>query len=231
MKNLTTTSHALLGLLAVKPWSAYELTRHMQRSSLRLLWPRAESQFYEEPKNLVAHGLATSTREKRGAGSRTVYTITPRGRAALREWLSRPGWGLVTEFEGMLKVAYADSGSKEQLVENLRHLRRQLQGLIDLMQSVFEEWLDAGPTMPQRFHLTALVSRFHVEIVRAQAEWIDWATRVVERWPSTRISDAMTAEGRRVVRGLVDELRRLGKGARRARRASSLPRRRASASE
>jgi hypothetical protein len=29
---LTTTSYALLGLLAVQPWSTYELTRQMDRS-------------------------------------------------------------------------------------------------------------------------------------------------------------------------------------------------------
>ena len=210
VKKLTTTSYALLGLLAVKPWSAYELTRHMQRSSLRLLWPRAESQFYEEPKNLVAHRLATSAREKRGAGWRTVYRITRKGRAALREWLSRPGHGLVTEFEGMLKIAYADSGSKAQLLENLRQLRHHLQALIDLMRRVFEGLLDEGPTMPERFHITALVSRFHVAILRAQADWIAWAMDVVERWPTTRIDAAMAAESREILGGLVDELRRLG---------------------
>jgi len=224
LRSLTTTSYALLGLLAVKPWSAYELTRHMHRSSLRLIWPRAESQLYEEPKNLVAHGLATCATEKRGAGSRTVYKVTRKGRAALREWLSRPGGGLVTEFEGMLKVAYADSGSKEQLLENLRQLRSQLHALIDLMTGVFEGWLDEGPTMPERLHITALVCRFHVGMLRAQADWIDWATSIVDGWPTTRIDRARAAESRAIVRELVTELHRLrGKGARLLR--SGAPRR------
>jgi len=39
---LTTTSYAVLGLLAVRPWSSYELTQQMDRS-LGRVWPRAVS--------------------------------------------------------------------------------------------------------------------------------------------------------------------------------------------
>ena len=54
---LTTTSYAVLGLLAIKPWSSYELTQQMDRS-LGRIWPRATSKLYEEPKKLVEHGFA-----------------------------------------------------------------------------------------------------------------------------------------------------------------------------
>src|SRR6266545_3467936 len=38
---LSTTSYAVLGMLAVRPWSAYELTKQMRRS-LAYCWPKAE---------------------------------------------------------------------------------------------------------------------------------------------------------------------------------------------
>jgi DNA-binding PadR family transcriptional regulator len=59
---LTTTSFALLGLLSVRPWSAYELTGQMKRG-MRHTWPRTETRVYQEPKNLVAHGLANAASE------------------------------------------------------------------------------------------------------------------------------------------------------------------------
>jgi len=62
---LSTTTYAILGLLAVQPWSTYELTRQMDRS-LGRMWPRAQSKLYEEPKKLVALGLATATEEQVG---------------------------------------------------------------------------------------------------------------------------------------------------------------------
>ena len=83
MKELTTTSYALLGLLALKPWTTYELAQQMDRS-LRNFWPRAQSKLYEEPKNLVEHGLAASEKQQVGRRPRTVYSITPGGRDALR---------------------------------------------------------------------------------------------------------------------------------------------------
>ena len=57
---LTTTSYAVLGLLAIKPWSSYELTQQMDRS-LGRVWPRAVSKLYEEPKKLVDHGHARAS--------------------------------------------------------------------------------------------------------------------------------------------------------------------------
>ena len=40
---MTTTSYAILGLLAVKPWTTHELVQQVDRS-LRRLWPRAAEQ-------------------------------------------------------------------------------------------------------------------------------------------------------------------------------------------
>src|SRR5215472_10336383 len=95
---LTTTSYAVLGLLAIKPWSSYELTQQMDRS-LGRVWPRAVSKLYEEPKKLAAHGLAHSTAERNGRRTRTVYAITADGRAALADWLADPGEGPALESE------------------------------------------------------------------------------------------------------------------------------------
>ena len=88
-KPLTTTSHAVLGLLALKPWTTYELARQVQRS-LGWFWPRAERKLYDEPKHLVAAGLATATAQQTGRRPRTMYAITAAGRKALRSWLGEP---------------------------------------------------------------------------------------------------------------------------------------------
>ena len=43
---------ALLAVLAIRPWSAYELAGYMRNSTLRAIWPRAESRIYAEVKRL-----------------------------------------------------------------------------------------------------------------------------------------------------------------------------------
>ena len=72
-----TTSHAILGLLSLRSWTTYELAKQVQRS-LGWFWPRAERKLYDEPKRLVAAGLATSEQEMTGARPRTVYAVTRR---------------------------------------------------------------------------------------------------------------------------------------------------------
>ena len=79
---LTSTSYAVLALLALQSWTTYQLANQMERS-LGWIWPRALSRLYEEPKKLVAAGLASSRQEATGRRRSTVYSITPQGRQAL----------------------------------------------------------------------------------------------------------------------------------------------------
>src|SRR4029077_18661350 len=58
-RQLSPTSFAILGLLSIQPFTTYELAQQMDRT-VSWFWPRAASMIYEEPKKLVAEGLATS---------------------------------------------------------------------------------------------------------------------------------------------------------------------------
>src|SRR5689334_12969450 len=120
---LTTTSYAILGLLAIKPWTTYELAQQMGRA-LGQFWPRAESKLYEEPKKLVAHGLARAAKETVGKRARTVYSITPKGRRALAAWVPSPGAGPALEFEALVKVFFAEHGTKDDLLATIGSVRQ-----------------------------------------------------------------------------------------------------------
>src|SRR5947207_15234895 len=119
---MTTTSYAILGLLAIKPWTTHELVQQVDRS-LRRLWPRAQSKLYEEPKKLVLHGYAKAADDSVGRRRRTRYTITAKGRRALAVWLQEPGAGPHLEFEQLVKIHFADSGTKADVIANLEAAR------------------------------------------------------------------------------------------------------------
>ena len=112
----------MLGLLAQTPSTAYELAKKMEQS-IHGFWPRAQSKLYEEPQNLVAHGLAEGRQAYQGRRPRVIYAITPMGQEALRAWLSVPGAGPVLEFEALLKVFFADQGSKEDLLLQINAMK------------------------------------------------------------------------------------------------------------
>ena len=121
MPALTTTSYGVLALLALQPWTTYQLARQMERS-LGWIWPRAVSRLYEEPKKLVAAGLATSRPGATGRRPQHRVQHHPPGRQALAAWLAEPGAGPVLECEALVKIAYADQGTRDGLLANLAAL-------------------------------------------------------------------------------------------------------------
>ncbi len=181
---LSTTSHALLGLLSLRPWTTYELAKQVQRS-LGWFWPRAERKLYDEPKRLVASGLANSEREMTGARPRTVYAVTRRGRTALRRWLDEPPEPPTLEFEGMVKVFFADGGSLDQLRATLTAIADTAEvRLNELEAKVGELGRDDAP-FAERLHLNALGLRFVLDHERSIAAWARWALDQTAGWQST----------------------------------------------
>ena len=179
---LTTTSYAILSLLAVRSWSTYELTRQMDRS-LGRIWPRAQSKLYEEPKKLAQVGYARATEERVGERHRTVYSITAKGRRALAAWMREPTQGPVLESEQLLKLFFAEHGSREDALATLAQARAWAEernaGNLDAARS----YLAGEAPFQSRAAQTVLVGRFLTEFYRLFAEWSDWATSQVERWP------------------------------------------------
>jgi PadR family transcriptional regulator AphA len=190
VKELTTTSYVMLGLLAVKPWTAYELAKQMKRA-VRMFWPRAERKLYEEPKNLVAHGLASSKKERVGRRPRTLYSITPKGRRAFKAWLDEAPSAPSHEFEGLAKAFFAEQGTKDQLLTNLRTTRVQAEAMLLHLRDLARENLETeGGPFPHRLHVNALAFAFQWRYAQAMLEWALWAEAEVRSW--SRVSS--TAE-------------------------------------
>ncbi|MGZ4753856.1 MAG: helix-turn-helix transcriptional regulator [Acidimicrobiia bacterium] len=179
---LTPTSYAILGLLAVKPWTTYELARQMDRA-LGQFWPRAESKLYEEPKKLVAHGLARASSETVGKRARTVYSITAKGRRALAKWVTTPGAGPVLEFEQLIKVFFAEHATKEDLLATIAGVREWSAQRLSASAAVPQGYLDGTGPFPERLPWLILVGQFLVDFSLTVERWADWASEVVETWP------------------------------------------------
>ena len=179
---LTTTSYAILGLLAVQPWSTYELAQQMDRA-LGWFWPRTRSKLYEEPKKLVASGFAEASVELVGRRKRTVYSITAKGRRALAAWIQVPGDGPVMEFEHLVKVFFAEHGTKEDLRAGFAALRSWLDERAVRSAEVPREYLEGRGRYPERLPWLILTGKFLDEFEVAVERWLEWATATVESWP------------------------------------------------
>lgn len=180
--SLSTTSYLVLGLLAIKPWTTHELVQQVGRS-LRRLWPRAQSKLYEEPKKLVAHGLAAAEDDSVGRRRRTRYTITALGRRELAAWVERPGAGPTLEFEQLVKITFGDSGTKAGILANLAATRRWVGEQNEENLAVARAYLAGTAEFPQRAAVNQLGGRFLTEFYAMVDRWAEWATDVVQGWP------------------------------------------------
>jgi PadR family transcriptional regulator AphA len=177
----TTTSYAVLGLLSVRSWTTYELAKQVQRS-LNWFWPRAERKLYDEPKQLAAQGYAVATEHFTGKRRSREYAITDEGRAALTEWLGQPAAPRTLEFEGMVKVFFADGGDLDQLRSTLRAIADEAEERVRAIGAL----ATGAHRFPERAHISALALPLPLEQEAAVLRWARWALEQAETWRDTR---------------------------------------------
>lgn len=180
---LTTSSYAVLGLLTLRPWSAYDLAQQAARS-LRFAWPKSERHLYTEPKKLVALGYATMHEEAAGPRrSRKVYEISPAGRRALTEWAATEPTAPTFEGEAMVRLLFAENGSLDDLANALRKLKRDTAELHAWSLSIIDGYSTGDDIpFPRRLHLSVLLATFELELFSMIERWVDFALDEISRW-------------------------------------------------
>jgi DNA-binding PadR family transcriptional regulator len=122
--------YAVLGLLARRPSTGYELTRTFDRS-LSTSWHARHSQIYPELAKLEAAGLIALVGE--GARGSKTYDITDAGRAELRTWLVDAEPDRSQRNESSLRLFLTpllDPADRKQALErDLAHVERELAAL------------------------------------------------------------------------------------------------------
>ena len=178
-KKTSATTYGLLGLLAVRSWTGYELTQQLQRS-LRYVWSASEGHLYREQAHLVELGWATVKDEAAGGRTRKRYTITPDGREGLSDWLATEPGEPHFEIEGVLRLFYGDQGTTDDLTASMKSTARSARIMLDEMTTIANDYLAEGgplsmletgiggpdserleyqgrPQYPERLHAIALV--------------------------------------------------------------------------
>jgi DNA-binding PadR family transcriptional regulator len=194
MAKIPTTGYAILAMLASQPLSTYELAQRMKLSFLRAIWPRAESRIYEEPKRLVREELASATSEPSGDRPRTLYRVTRKGRNQLKKWLSAPSQRFRYRSEALVKVAFADHGTREDLEKNIAELRDEALADAKIYLGVAHQSLQAGISPPEREHLSALVDEFILEMIEARLRWARFAEEFTRTWTEPTGSEATSKQ-------------------------------------
>ena len=181
---LSSTSAGLLGLLSLRSWSSYELTAQVRRS-LKFVLPRAESALYAEQRRLATAGLVTFDTETQGRRPRKVYRLAARGQQALQAWLRDPVAEPHIEMEPLLRLLFADLGTKDDLHSALDTLEAWAHRHLAEGRAICAGYLEGEAPFPERLHLSALFADYYHGLYIHTLTWIDTARSEIATWPST----------------------------------------------
>lgn len=207
MASPSPATYGLLGMLAVRSWTGYELTQQVRRS-LRYVWPSSEGHLYREQRRLVDFGWATVDKEPAGQRSRNRYSITDAGRAALADWLATEPEEPHFQIEGVLRTFFGDQGSGDDLVASMRATAAMARSMLEEMLGFVGEYLEEGgplwmlergvggpdgvrqefhgrPMFPERLHVVALAIDITTQLLENLESFFTDASRQVASWPST----------------------------------------------
>ena len=109
-------------MLAVEPKSGYDIKAMTDRST-RFFWAASYGQIYPELRRLAEKGLVEGSDESQGGRKRTLWHITPAGREAFAGWLASGELTHELRDEGLLKLFFAGTAGKEEIVAVLREKR------------------------------------------------------------------------------------------------------------
>jgi DNA-binding PadR family transcriptional regulator len=176
---LTTTEHALLGMLArYGEHSGYELLK-LAEAGIGFFWSPAKSHVYEVLPRLERGGHARRRLvEQGGRPDKHLWRITPRGRAALRHWLDTIDPNPLEE-RGvfLLKVFFGEHGDPGRLVTHVERFRDQAERKLAMLRAIDAEQPDLDvvdlPRMTLRQGLagTEAQLRWSEEILPELRDW------------------------------------------------------------
>jgi len=177
---LNSTAYAVLALLSRRPWTAYELAKHMRNSVVNVFNGRVASQLYAEARNLKKLGLANVDEQYNGRRKSQLYSITEEGRAALGRWLREgPSAPFQDDWESMLRVIFHDQGDREGLLDALASMQEDLRVFLRGAAEGFGQVL-LDDNFQAHFLLNAEVMELSVSIQATRLAWIKQLRKQIE---------------------------------------------------
>jgi PadR family transcriptional regulator, regulatory protein AphA len=122
-----TIRYAILGLLSWQPCSGYDLKKIIADSST-LYWSGNNNQIYTTLIQLHKEGLVTvEVHPQESLPPRKIYTISPAGRAVLRDWVRSAPEPFELRSTFLIQLGWADQLSPQELDDLLSAYQTEIE--------------------------------------------------------------------------------------------------------
>lgn len=168
---------AILGMLGLlKKSSGYDLKKHME-SSTQYFWKETFSSIYPVLEELEKQQLIVKV-EKTKKNNRicNVYSLTPKGRSTLNNWLMQPAESMQLRNELMLKLFFGTMVPIEINVEHLEQQKKELENKLATYREIKHE-LSNGPLVESLYSLITL--DHGIRQASTSLEWCDNAIKTL----------------------------------------------------
>lgn len=166
--------HGLLGLLAERPASGYDLARRFQEL-IGAIWPAQHPKIYAELRRLDDEGLIEV--DSQGPRRRTAYRITESGLAEVRQWLAEGEVDHTMRLQPLLRSLFFWLMEPDELA---RHLQREADFYTQMaeMYQAYAVRKDNGEfgTSPATQSMRVTIEA-GVRLNQALADWARWAAQ------------------------------------------------------
>jgi PadR family transcriptional regulator AphA len=164
---LSLFSYEVLGLVGRTGAGPHDL-RRMVRNGRILDWA-GESQYYAEPKRLAELGYLEARKEPGKTRDRTVYTLTDKGLAALREYACTPLRFTPLKSELLLRLLITDLVGEATMRDCVVSLREDIADL----EARLDEAEASARTLPHREKYLLLVVDFLRELLELHRHFLN----------------------------------------------------------
>ena len=186
---LSLFSYEILGLVGRDGAGPHDLLR-MAKDGRMLAWA-GDSQYYTEPKRLAKLGYLAARKERGRTRERTVYTLTDRGREALRAYAATPVTFTPLKSEPLLRLLICDLVGEGVTRESMTALREDIADI----QRRLDDAERRAEQLPHREKYLLLVTGFLRGLLTLHDELIDQVEEELHAEPVS--APARSARARR----------------------------------
>jgi DNA-binding PadR family transcriptional regulator len=146
--------------------------------STRFFWTASYGQIYPELKRLRKAGLVRAEQAPRGKVRRTVYSLTPKGEQAFREWLT-DSQDVLFEIrdESLLRLFFSDMLSRDEVIANLRTQEQIFEQVLERFREIE---VDAKEGVAQGRVYPYIALQYGIEFIAFARDWYAEKARGLE---------------------------------------------------
>ncbi len=167
-----TIEYAILGFLSWQPFTGYDLKKQFA-DSLTFPWSGNNNQIYRALVHLHEQGwVSKEVQYQEDRPPRKVYTITNKGREALRQWVLTAPELPETRHTFLAQLAWADQLTPAELDGLLEKYEYEVRMRLLMLQEQERRGVDRPARTPREAYLWRMIAEKWIAVHESELRWV-----------------------------------------------------------